>query len=250
MTTKSISKAYASAILAGETSCPPSNARLKKKTTKWRNNRNLRTEYSSPASARSIRTGLLHKLGFKYDDRISSTSTSQSLSLTNQFPTSVVSRDSLLGDVTTFREALKYRNEKSTLSKWVVEPLAILFGTNNSTEEGTSVDLQEEPSLTESDHSVDSSTSSVSTKRRLTFDEEVEVMPIPMRDEYSDRIRDRLWTSPTEIRQNAHRNVIEFEAEGWDWQSVVEDEGMYRCAITNERIHPTHLQGQHEYYST
>jgi hypothetical protein len=154
-----------------------------------------------------------------------------------------------LGDVTTFREALKYQNDQSTLSKWVVEPLAILFGTNISTGEGMSDDLQEEPSLTESERSVDSCSSSVSTKKRLTFDEEVEVMPIPMRDEYSDRIRDRLWTSSTEIQQNAHRNVVEFEAEGWDWQSVVEDEGMYRCSITNERIHPIHLQGQHECYS-
>ena len=51
-------------------------------------------------------------------------------------------------------------------------------------------------------------------RKRLSFDEKVEVLPIPTRHEYSQSERKRLWSSALEIHENATRNTIEFEAEG------------------------------------
>ena len=53
-------------------------------------------------------------------------------------------------------------------------------------------------------------TSSNSTKKikRITFSENVNVVPIPMRSEYSDRIRTRLWSDAVEIYENAGQSTI------------------------------------------
>jgi hypothetical protein len=77
---------------------------------------------------------------------------------------------------------------------------------------------------------------------RITFDDDVCVAHIPMRSEYSDRVRSRLWSNRYEIHENATRNAIEFQAEGWDWRSVTEDEGMFVCTSSGELIHPVHCQ--------
>jgi hypothetical protein len=79
-------------------------------------------------------------------------------------------------------------------------------------------------------------------KPRLTFNDDVSVAHIPMRSEYSDRVRSRLWSNRYEIHENATRNAIEFQAEGWDWRSVTEDEGMFVCTSSGELIHPVHCQ--------
>lgn len=81
-----------------------------------------------------------------------------------------------------------------------------------------------------------------SNKKRLDFNETVEVVPIPMRNEYSNRVRSRLWSNAVEIHENAARNSIEFAAEGWEWRSVTEDERMYVCVATGELIHPCHYE--------
>lgn len=65
-------------------------------------------------------------------------------------------------------------------------------------------------------------------KTRITFQEDVEVMPIPTRYEYSDRIKSRIWSNRHELQENAERNAIEFASEGWNWQTVTEDDGMYQ----------------------
>jgi len=77
--------------------------------------------------------------------------------------------------------------------------------------------------------------------RGVSFDREVIVHPIPSFRAYSDRIRCHLWSSPSEMQENAARNCYEYACEGWDWHNVVEDEMMIN--YEGEKIHPSHFQG-------
>lgn len=86
-----------------------------------------------------------------------------------------------------------------------------------------------------------SETSSIAN-RRLTFNESVTVCPIPKHQAYSKRVKEQLWHTPEEILTNARRNSIEFASEGWDWRNTLEDENMYRCVKSNEKIHPVHVE--------
>lgn len=54
----------------------------------------------------------------------------------------------------------------------------------------------------------------VRRKKKISFDESVQVVPIPKRNEYSSRVRQRLWANADEIHKNAARNTIEFLSEG------------------------------------
>jgi hypothetical protein len=79
------------------------------------------------------------------------------------------------------------------------------------------------------------------TKRkttRIAFQDEVDVLPIPTRHEYSDRIKSRIWSNRHELQENAERNAVEFASEGWNWRNVTEDEGMYICSASGELVHP------------
>mmetsp|Transcript_25529 Transcript_25529/g.61385 ORF Transcript_25529/g.61385 Transcript_25529/m.61385 type:complete len:330 (+) Transcript_25529:146-1135(+) len=77
---------------------------------------------------------------------------------------------------------------------------------------------------------------------RLIISDNVEVVPIPMRSEYSNRIKERMYSGRVELSENAQRNVVEFEAEGWDATTVLDDENQfYKCPLTGELIHPVHL---------
>lgn len=78
----------------------------------------------------------------------------------------------------------------------------------------------------------DNPDSSQTKKKSCVFKESVQVIPIPMRHEYSNRVKARMWSSSVEIQENATRNTIEFANEGWDWRSVKLDESMYLCGAT------------------
>jgi hypothetical protein len=86
------------------------------------------------------------------------------------------------------------------------------------------------------------STTTDKASRRIAFQEDVEVVPIPTRYEYSDRIKSRIWSNRHELQENAERNALEFAAEGWDWRTVTEDDGMFICSVSGELVHPVHLQ--------
>ena len=77
------------------------------------------------------------------------------------------------------------------------------------------------------------------SKRRVSLYTDVAVVPIPTRTEYPDLIRERIWSSASELCQNAARNTIEFAAEGFDWRNAAEDEQMVKSP-SGERIHPIH----------
>jgi len=76
----------------------------------------------------------------------------------------------------------------------------------------------------------------------VSFVDTVKVLPIPKRDEYSDRVAKRIWSSAQEIHEMAMRNSVEFAAEGWDWRTVTEDEMMFQCKDSGELIHPVHFE--------
>lgn len=79
-------------------------------------------------------------------------------------------------------------------------------------------------------------------KKGVSLNKSVSVIPIPSRHEYSSRVRERLWSSSTELSANAARNSVEFAAEGWDWRAVLEDEKMLLHKASGELIHPIHIQ--------
>lgn len=158
------------------------------------------------------------------------------------------SRGSLLGNVKITHEPLKGNDEEAE-----APPLNLFWGlanffskkteSKNEPEESLSSSICSDMTASSASHSAHSCTSS-SGGKRLMFNEEVAVCPIPRRDEYSNRIREHLWNSPDEMMRNAERNALEFAAEGFDWKNAMEDDQMYRCVATNEKIHPIHVERQ------
>ena len=77
------------------------------------------------------------------------------------------------------------------------------------------------------------------SKRRVSLHNDVAVVPIPSRTDYPSLMRQRIWSSASELYQNAARNTIEFAAEGFDWRRVAEDDQMIQ-GPSGERVHPIH----------
>ena len=75
--------------------------------------------------------------------------------------------------------------------------------------------------------------------RKITFSTHVSVIDIPSRDSYSTEERMTLWMPPHDLRQMTEKNLLEFAAEGWFWENVVEEDGMEM--VDGNFIHPIHL---------
>ena len=75
--------------------------------------------------------------------------------------------------------------------------------------------------------------------RKITFSAHVSVIDIPSRDSYSIEERETLWMPSHDLRQMTQKNLLEFAAEGWLWEDVVEEEGM--VMVDGSFIHPIHL---------
>jgi hypothetical protein len=80
-----------------------------------------------------------------------------------------------------------------------------------------------------------------SLQHAVKFNEDVSVVSIPSRYQYSNRIKRVLWNSKDELAEMAERNLIEYEYEGWDYNNVVLDEEMYVDTATGSLVHPCHL---------
>jgi len=97
------------------------------------------------------------------------------------------------------------------------------------------------PSFVSSPHS--SFASDNPSDHHIHFKDTVSVIPIPSRYQYSDRIKQCMWSNRIELREMAQRNLIEFESEGFDWRNVVVEEDMYIDAANGRLVHPCHVDG-------
>jgi hypothetical protein len=81
----------------------------------------------------------------------------------------------------------------------------------------------------------------LSPHRKVRFHETVHVISIPSRHQYSDRIKQCVWTNRIELREMSQRNHFEFEYENYDWNQVILENQMYLDSITGSLIHPCHF---------
>ena len=139
---------------------------------------------------------------------------------------------SLLSNVR-LKEELKYDSDEDAA---VPEPNSYhrYFGGRDS----KVVDAKQQSQSQTQQQQQDVHTTIIPRRRRLLFSNNVNVVPIPMRSEYSNRIKERMYSGRVELSENAQRNVVEFEAEGWDATTVLDDENQfYKCPLTGELIH-------------
>ncbi|CAM9525476.1 unnamed protein product [Chrysoparadoxa australica] len=86
----------------------------------------------------------------------------------------------------------------------------------------------------------------VCNHKHIRFNETVSVIYVPVHFEYSNRVRQSYWASAGEIREMVYRNMLEFDAEGYQWEQVAEEEDMYYCNETGEYIHPVFFDSDEE----
>lgn len=210
-------------------------------------------------SSNRIRIMFLNRLGINDDGNDLCHETEEKIPQHLKKKERLPSRGSLLGKVKIRKEPLKFNNDISSPS-FKFSPLSWLphLFCDFHQEVSSSSKEQKEECKDEKQLTLSSSLSTISTcdesfinnandknnkgRRSITFHDEVEVVPIPMRSEYSKRIRHRLWTGINELHYNAQRNMMEFSSEGWDWRTVVDDENLFLYdTLTGEFIHPVHF---------
>jgi hypothetical protein len=186
----------------------------------------------SPPCSKRLRSDLLNKLGI-VDGRSRALLT---LPLNTSGPLKAPEK-TLLGPIKIVKAPLKKDegpdpNPKAPPSFFVA--LGSFFRVGSPSSEATTATAG-----MESDDASSISSSS-ERHRNLTFDEEVSVVHIPRREQYSNRIQQHLWHSPEILHANVMRNTIEYSADGWKWQDVREEEDHVVCCESGELIHPVH----------
>mmetsp|Transcript_32008 Transcript_32008/g.67751 ORF Transcript_32008/g.67751 Transcript_32008/m.67751 type:complete len:173 (-) Transcript_32008:183-701(-) len=78
-------------------------------------------------------------------------------------------------------------------------------------------------------------------KKGVKFHETVTVVPVPLRKDYSGKIKTKLWIDKLEMCENVERNRIEFASEDFDWRKACSEDEMFICNDTRELIHPIHI---------
>jgi hypothetical protein len=161
------------------------------------------------------------------------------------------SRGSLLGKVPTSVVPLKYSDDEKDGAEVALgsAPPRNISKPRNVSKPWAINTLFERRELTGTERTCSfSSSSEASTPesmgrqtRKLTFNDNVLVCPIPQHGEYSKRIKERLWTPADDAARDAERNTIEFASEGWDWRRVLDDDDMYQNLMTRELVHPIHV---------
>jgi len=111
-----------------------------------------------------------------------------------------------------------------------------LIPINSSSSSEDDADSQEPPV------SIDgSSINTTKSSRSIQFDPSVTVIPVPSHRSYSPRMHAQLYTSRDTMSSDMMRNTREFIHEDWDWQKVIEEDGMYACKTSGELVHPAHV---------
>jgi len=96
-------------------------------------------------------------------------------------------------------------------------------------------------SLSSCDSYEDSSSSSSSgSKKGVSFNEDVRVLPIPDASCYTSTQRKKMYANSQEVRSNKIRNKKEFRYDGYDWRNATEEWEMAVCMVTGELVHPAH----------
>lgn len=85
-----------------------------------------------------------------------------------------------------------------------------------------------------------SSESSSSSKKGVTFNEAVRVLPIPHSASYTALQRKKMYSTSQEVRANKIRNKKEYRFDGYDWRHATEEWEMSVCMVTGELVHPAH----------
>ena len=84
------------------------------------------------------------------------------------------------------------------------------------------------------------------TLRRVSFNENVRVLPIPPLTHYTPAQKSSMYATRLELRSNKLRNRKEYEYDGCNWRNVTEERCMVVCPRTGEFMLPAHVLGVQE----
>ncbi|KAG7369871.1 hypothetical protein IV203_027617 [Nitzschia inconspicua] len=133
----------------------------------------------------------------------------------------------------------------------VLKPAIVTNDNNNTTKDDETdkdVAVENNNTIHNSDHKTSSDSDECSVDKNkdtdsttVKFNDTVDIVSIPSRHQFSNRIKNVYWSNRYELQENAERNILEYEYEGWDYDKVVLDDEMYVDVNTGALIHPCHL---------